>query len=310
MLKRLLTAAALVILIGVGWAPTASAACPQEECNKAGLCWIVECETGGGSDTGGDGTGDPGGGGGAATKCFYQGREIPCTTAGGGTWSNAVSAWCLLANPQPPQTDSVWAGNIDGAIYYCVPPRTNQADPDFGLAFYRWLAAAPDLPPPDPEVLAWRAIAQVNLQPIDLGIAPEPLTTNPNSLGAVGLPVWLWADSTSPNTTGPISDSASERGYTVSITARLKDIAWSLGDGSAAITCGIGQRFDPRSMGPQTPVACGRQTGYSKQGEYTITATSNWEVTWNGIGRSGVIPFQRETSGTVRIGEIQVVVNP
>lgn len=308
MLRRLLLVAALLILGSVVWAPTASA-CPTQKCDRFGNCWVEECSPGGGGGGGGGGTQpDPGRGGESATKCFYGGAEVSCSNSAG-TWSNAVNAWCRLTSPQPPSTDAVWGGRTEGAVYTCTPPRTNIADPDFGLSFQRWLPTSPELPPPDPEVLAWRALAAVNLQPIDMGIAPEPLATNPSSLGAVGLPVWLWADSTSPNTTGPISNSASERGYTVNITARLKNITWTLGDGSAPIQCGIGQRFDPGSMGPNTPVVCGRQAGYAKQGEYTITATSNWEVTWNGIGRSGVIQYPRETSGTVRIGEIQVVVN-
>ncbi|GAA4909681.1 hypothetical protein GCM10025789_31150 [Tessaracoccus lubricantis] len=307
MLRRLLVVASLIILLGVVWAPTASA-CPTQKCDDQGNCWIEECSPGGGgSGGGGGGSTSPGRGGEKATTCFYGSTEVSCATTAG-TWSSAVGAWCKATEPQPPATDAIWGGRTEGNVYTCTPPRVNIFDPDFGLSFQRWLPASPELPPPDPEVLAWRALAAVNLQPIDMGIAPEPLAANPSSLGAVGLPVWLWADTTSPNTTGPISNSASERGYTVNITARLKNITWDLGDGSAAIECGIGQRFDPASMGPQTPVACGRQAGYDQQGEYTITATSNWEVTWNGIGRSGVIPFQTDTSGSVRIGEIQVVV--
>ena len=121
------------------------------------------------------------------------------------------------------------------------------------------------------------------------------------------MPVWLWSDTTDANRVGPISASASERGYTVSISAKVKHIEWNLGDGSAVIRCGIGQRFDPRTMTPETPVACGRQEGYQRQGTYTITATSHWEVHWQGIGQSGVIDFPRETKAQVKIGEIQVV---
>lgn len=307
MLKRLLVAIALAIMAAVVWTPTASA-CPTQVCDRFGDCWVEECSPGGGGSGGGGGSApDPGRSGEKATKCYYGDKEVDCSN-GAGTWSWSVGAWCRKTNPQPPQTDHVWGGKTTGMVYSCTPPSSNLSTPDLGLTFQRWLPTSPELPPPDPEVLAWRALASVNLQPIDLGVAPEPLAKNASSLGAVGLPVWLWADTTSPRKTGPVSASASERGYTVSITARLRNITWNLGDGSAPITCGIGQRFDPAAMGPHTPVVCGRQTGYAKQGEYTITATSNWEVSWTGIGRSGVIPYDRETSDTVRIGEIQVVV--
>lgn len=306
MLRRGLLAGLLVVFSGL-LMPSAAA---EENCqlitdyfgNVKRVC------TGGGSSGGGGGDApDPGRSGEKATKCYYGSTEVACVT-GAGTWSSIVKAWCRPTSPQPPFTDAVWSGKTTGKVYTCSPPTSDPNAPDFGLQFQRWLASSPELPPPDPEVLAWRALAQVNLQPIDLGIAPEPLATNANSLGAVGLPVWLWSDTSAPNKTGPISDSASERGFTVTITARLKNITWNLGDGSAPIQCGIGTRFNPATMGPQTPVTCGRQAGYSKQGEYTITATSNWEVSWQGIGQSGMIPYTRETSGTVRIGEIQVVV--
>ena len=42
-------------------------------------------------------------------------------------------------------------------------------------------------------------------------------------------------------------------------------------------------------------------------GTYTITATANWVVHWGGIGQTGVIDFPRSSSGTVEIGEIQVL---
>lgn len=306
MLKRLLIAIAMVLAASVVWAPDASA-CPIQICDRYGNCSFEECGPGSGGGGGGEDAPDPGRSGEKATKCYYGSTEVACVT-GAGTWSSIVKAWCRPTSPQPPFTDAVWSGKTTGKVYTCSPPTSDPNAPDYGLQFQRWLASSPELPPPDPEVLAWRALARVNLQPIDLGIAPEPLATNANSLGAVGLPVWLWSDTTAPNKTGPISDSASERGFTVTITARLKNITWNLGDGSAPIQCGIGTRFNPAAMGPQTPVTCGRQAGYSKQGQYTITATSNWEVSWQGIGQSGMIPYTRETSGTVRIGEIQVVV--
>ena len=132
--------------------------------------------------------------------------------------------------------------------------------------------------------------AGLNLAPINMGIAPTPLDQNPDSLGAVGLPVWLWVETPSSNSTGPtLTSSASERGYTVTIRAQMTGIDWDLGDGGQVITCGLGNRFDPKTMGPETPVSCGRQHGYQKQGEYTITATSHWKIEWGGIGRTGVI---------------------
>ncbi len=301
MLKRIVTVVALVVLWAVLTTPLASADSKQI-CNEHGNCWYEEVgsSSGGGSGSPGDDS-DGGRSKEEATVCKDEGRVIPCETKHG-TWSSTFLCYLEKIDPQPPFSDPLFAGRTYGALYYCGGPGYGSTNPVV------WLDTAPELPPPDPEVLAWRALAAVKLKPIDLGIAPEPREANSASLGAVGLPVWLWADSTSPSTTGPISSTASERGYTVSITARLSDIEWDLGDGGKTISCGIGTRFDPATMDPTTPVVCGRQSGYQKQGEYTITATSHWEVSWSGIGESGTIDYDRTTSGTVRIGEIQVVV--
>lgn len=302
LIRRVSAALAAGVLVAGLWASPAWAG---GRCDKiTGICESTG-ETGGsgggGDSSGGDDSG--GGNGGNATICRSGATEVPCSK-NGGTWSGANGCYMKLADPQPAPTEPVWGGRTNGAIYQCSPTGEFVA----GLGLLLWQENAPELPPPDPEVLARRAVASLHLKPIAMGSGPATLEHDPSSLGAVGMPTWLWADETAPNTTGPISASASERGFTVTVQARLENITWDLGDGSAPITCGLGQRFDPRSMDVSTPVACGRQSGYQKQGEYTISATSHWVINWSGIGESGVIEMDRETSGTVRIGEIQTVI--
>lgn len=292
--------AAGVVLAGLVSAP----AWAGGKCDIETKICEVEGETGGGGGGDSSGGGDnSGGGGGDATVCRLGAAVVPCSK-NGGTWSSAYSCYMKLMDPQPAQTEPVWGGRTNGGIYQC----STSGEFTAGLGLVLWQENAPELPPPDPEVLARRAVASLQLQPIALGSGPEVLESNPESLGAVGMPNWLWADETAPNMTGPVSASASERGFTVTVRARLAHIVWDLGDGSPSIECGIGQRFDPRTMGVDTPVVCGRQAGYQKQGEYTITATSHWVIDWSGIGESGVIEMDLDTSGTVRIGEIQTVI--
>lgn len=287
------------------WLIPTNALADKIQCDDLGNCWSVIEGGGSGDKEEGSPSESSGRSNDESTVCYWKvnggKEETPCKNESGAIWSSSQNCYVQLVSPQPPLSDPVWAGRTNGAIYHCNSP-LGLPSPNI------WMDSAPELPPPDPEVLAWRALAALKLKPIDLGIAPEPREANSASLGAVGLPVWLWADSTSPSTTGPISSTASERGYTVSIEATLSDIEWDLGDGGKTISCGIGTRFDPATMDPTTPVVCGRQAGYQKQGEYTITATSHWEVSWSGIGESGTIDYDRTTSGTVRIGEIQVVV--
>lgn len=292
-----------IVLLGIV-TPNPQAAAECEYIGKVWMCSQV------GQLPGAPGDGDSGsgsqnsGGNEEATVCMNGSSEVACTSSAG-VWSSSHQCY-LKVSPTQDRDLPLWMGRTEGAIYDCTSAIGGLMVT--ASSYQIWLATAPTLPPPDPEVLARRAIASINFRGIDLGIAPEPLETSPNSLGAVGLPVWLWSDSTGPNVTGPVSASASERGFTVTVQATMTKIEWSLGDGSPSFSCGIGQRFDPRTMNPDTPVVCGSQRGYQKQGEYQITATSNWQVQWSGIGESGTIPIQAVSAGTVRIGEIQVVV--
>ena len=47
---------------------------------------------------------------------------------------------------------------------------------------------------------------------------------------------------------------------------------------------------------------------YSRQGVYTVRATSYWVVRWAGIGQSGTIPLQFTRSAVITVGEAQVLI--
>ncbi|MGW2996093.1 hypothetical protein ACWDA9_31580, partial [Streptomyces sp. NPDC001193] len=47
--------------------------------------------------------------------------------------------------------------------------------------------------------------------------------------------------------------------------------------------------------------------GYTRVGEYTITATTTWAVHWVGGGQQGDLTTTRISQVPVRIGELQVV---
>ena len=46
---------------------------------------------------------------------------------------------------------------------------------------------------------------------------------------------------------------------------------------------------------------------YTRQGVYTVAATSYWEVAWTGIGQSGTIALNFSRSATITMGEVQVL---
>lgn len=168
-----------------------------------------------------------------------------------------------------------------------------------------WLPSSNPVPP-DPEVLARRVVAEMRLQPVRIGSVPKILDLEPEGMGYVGMPVWLWVDNVGPQTSGPQTRTIAENGWSVTATATMKRVVWDMGD-STKVTCGLGVVFDPRlDQVLQGSPSCDHR--YEKQAIYDVKATSQWEVTWSGVGQSGVIPLEMTTSGKFRIGEIQTVI--
>ena len=97
--------------------------------------------------------------------------------------------------------------NPNGAWYTCTTPG--------GTSITIWLN---DPPPalPSPGQLAQEALERMDLQPIQIGIVPEP---GPGKLGLVGMPAWMWVDNPTGNTFGPITESATAGPVTVTATA-------------------------------------------------------------------------------------------
>lgn len=240
-----------------------------------------------------------------STTCSYSGQVIPCTS-GMGTWWASKSCYVALADPQPPLDNALWEGRTDGAIYKCSPP---VGLPGTAIGFF-WAASNP-VGGPSPRALADRAVETMNLRAGAIGIVPEP---GPGKVGIIGMPSWLWIADPGESTTGPITRSASGGGITVTATATLDQVVWSMGDG-ATVTCAgpaaVGTPYQA-SYGAASSPTCGhtytRQSDDQPGDAYTVTATSSWTVTWSGGGATGTIPLDFTRTTQIRIGEIQVLV--
>lgn len=266
--------------------------------------------------------GDPGDGGddgpkdtGSGAACYWDGTAqgitkpppgpVPCTSEFG-YWSNGYRCYISLLDPQPPAGDPSWQGHEpgDGAVYSCYQPQTD-------LLIWIW---SQDPPPnsgagPTPREVAQIAIEQMDLRAIDIGITPEP---GEDSIGIVGMPVWLWAANPNEHTVGPITESASAGGITVTATAKLQRITWDMGDGST-VKCAPGGTAYKASYGDAKSPDCGYvyQKSSSKRpsGKYTVTATSDWVITWEGAGQTGTIRLNGLTrTVAIAVGEAQVLV--
>ncbi|MFJ8015015.1 ATP-binding protein [Streptomyces sp. NPDC096339] len=257
-----------------------------------------------GEPGGGGGSGGGGGGSGSGQTCatgatsYYQ---WPCHIEGIGTLDERKMCYIGLMHPQPPKSDPSWQGHTDGAIYYyaCLAQTHGLPNGQNG-GFLQWHATDPLGGGPSPAQLAQQAFDRMRLDGAQIGTAPPA-----SSEGLVGVPVWLWT-AQSPQTWGPQTMTVSAGGLSVTVTAKVKGIAWSMGDGTT-ITCTKPGTPYQQSFGKADSPDCGHR--YTKVGTHTITATSTWTVSWTAsTGETGTIPDTTRTStSTARIGELQVV---
>lgn len=271
--------------------PAASAA--PIDCNvniATGTCVVSVVAPGsGGAPAQGGSRGGSGSGGPAV--CTRGGKEISCTNPAGGYWHGSEDCYAV------PVTDGDFVSGVDGQqTMMCIDENGNTTQ----RAFLVPVGSVPP-PPPDPKVLAQRAIDQMGLRAIKVGMAPPP---GVGKIGVIGLPTWMWVADPGASTTGPQTTSASERGFTVTATATLNDVTWSMGDGTSVVCHGAGTPYS-KDQGARPSPDCGHT--YTKSGDYTVTATSHWNVTWVGIGQSGIIPLTFSTSTQVTQAELQAI---
>lgn len=227
----------------------------------------------------------------------YSGRTMPCRE-GDSYWANDRGCYVELNRQSPPKSAPVWEGHSDGAIYLCYVPEV------IGTRTYSfWSATTPVGPaaPPDPRVLAHRAIATMHLRAVDIGIVPE---ARDGAVGIVGMPTWMWVANPSEPTWGPITRSASAGGASVTATAAVNRVVWSMGDGTT-IRCDSPGTEYADSYGKQSSPTCGHT--YTRPGTYTVAATSYWTVSWQGLGQTGTIPLDFTQRTRIVVGESQVL---
>jgi hypothetical protein len=212
-------------------------------------------------------------------------------------------------DPQPPASDPVWDGHKpgDGAIYtrICLSDALAAAAGAQIVPQVFWAAQAPAVNV-DPEQLAREAV--------DRMLLTGPSIASPRAAGQylVGVPMWMWVNE-SATTYGPNTASASLAGVTVTATAKVSTIVWSLGDGSAVTCTGPGTAY-AATYGKRESPTCGHTYSTASAakagGKYAVTATATWTVNWQvvgGAGETGQFAETRQSQMQVAIGELQVV---
>jgi hypothetical protein len=212
-------------------------------------------------------------------------------------------------SPQPPASSDLWKGHKpgDGAVYTRICPAGTagaQAAGGIGLPFETFWAATAPTAAVDPRVLAQQAV--------DKMLLADPDIASPRAAGkyTVGVPMWMWVNQ-SATTYGPNTATASAGGVTVTATAKVSKIVWTMGDG-ASVTCnGPGTPYTSSEGMAESPT-CGHvysktSAGAAQSGKFPVTATSTWTINWQGGGQAGQLTEVRQTNVQVAVGEVQVV---
>jgi len=230
---------------------------------------------------------------------------VPCVTDEG-HWTNAKGCWNSPTEAQPGPPDE--ATDPNGAWYVCIAP-----DEACGIRDCFYVSYWSVDPPPGINTLtaaqaAQRLISTFQLEPVSIGFAPDPQIIGSKSY--VGVPIWMWVDNPTPLSFGPYSQTATLGGTTITATAQVSSILWNMGDGSTVACANVGTPFMVAYGAVDSPTCGHRYTSTSDgqpAGRYTVTATSQWTVTWTGAGQTGSVPLSAATTTTVDINELQSV---
>lgn len=245
--------------------------------------------------------------------------EVPCSTSSGNYWSHTYQCYVSLAGVQGGVPS--WATSDEGAWYWCddTVPDTLRCDPA-GLCRPGYSASFwSDYPPPglfvlSPRQAAMRLIRTFQIEGIDIGMAPEINPEWGHRRGYVGVPVWLWVNNPQPLTWGPYSETATIGGQTITATAQVTSITWSMGDGASVVCGNTGTPYNV-GYGMATSPTCGyRYTATSSRtpsDRFTVTATSNWTVNWtSATGAAGTVNLTTASAVDLEVNELQTVIVP
>ncbi|MCX5009184.1 ATP/GTP-binding protein [Streptomyces sp. NBC_00638] len=223
----------------------------------------------------------------------------------GGSESGDSNVECKYTkvDPKPPAEFPAWKGadpkKNDLYFYGCTDGGLDNAD---GFVVVP-TGQQPPVAQIDPQVLAQRAADSMTL----LG----PDIASPRAAGkySVGVPMWMWVTQ-GTTTYGPNTASASAGGVTVTATAKVSKIVWTMGDGASVTCTGPGTPYTSSKGMAQSPT-CGHEysktSAGSQSGKFPVTATSTWTINWQGGGQAGQLTEIRQTNVQVAVGEVQVV---
>lgn len=129
--------------------------------------------------------------------------------------------------------------------------------------------------PPAASPVTLAMVRESAMDQITMG-APEigasPCLADPASCkGTVGVPVWLWADDAGASLPSE-SATATAGPYSITATAKVSKVKWSLGDGQSTVCQGAGTKYVRDVHGWSSP-HCGFENGWKEAGTTPGAAT-------------------------------------
>jgi hypothetical protein len=222
---------------------------------------------------------------------------VVCDGGATGWWSNDLACWVKPAADPPPRNDPVWEGHTNGGIYACQRA-TGGVSVGVPAVRLMWLATPPPQPV-DPELLAFQVLEVMGLHRAGVGTTPGAGRT-----GVIGLPTYLWVSDPGPSVTGPQTRTATAGAVSVTGTARVLRMEWSLGNGRS-ITCRSAGTPYQDSFGARPSPTCGYT--YTAPGSYAISLTTHWRFEWAGGGQNGSYDFTFTTPTAIQMQEVQAL---
>lgn len=257
--------------------------------------------------------GGPGGGGGGGGQiCTFKGQPVACYDPQYGYYDQFNTCYYLFETPQPPTGDPSREGHVlgDGAVYLTTCLNSKGPGGPVNNQFTTWL---PDPPPGQPNAptdgqRALEVVMNMGVRGPVVATVPRP---GPNSIGLVGLPVWLWSN---PPPAGQFiwgthTATLTVPGVTLTVTATAVSEDWDMGQGTVVHCQSTGTPYNPQVNPGGISPDCG--FSYLRPGDYTITGSTRWHVTWTATdGNNGTLapdPIFASPNAVLHIRQMEVV---
>lgn len=161
---------------------------------------------------------------------------------------------------------------------------------------------SPDLDQTTARQLARHLVVRLQLPEPTPQFGPDPSDNEWNMI-AVGYPLWLWTE-------GPTTVTATESayGYTFTLRAHYRSTTFELGDGTATRCTDTTRYRRTTKPGTASPTCGHTYLEAPRDGTYTVSATTHWDVDWSVAGFSGTLPGTHSASRELRVGELQAIV--